>query len=69
MNKIEEVDSSIIPFQNLTMFAALVTVRNLVNIKNMTYYSCLECDKEIYCQSHRMEREEVLCEECFREKY
>lgn len=39
--------------------------RNFVNIKNMIYYQCCECNQEIYSQPCRSAREESMCLECW----
>lgn len=39
--------------------------RNFVNIKNMIYYECRECNREIYSQPNRSAREESMCLECW----
>ena len=43
--------------------------RNFVNIKNMIYYECCECNQEIYSQPNRSAREESMCLECWNDKY
>jgi hypothetical protein len=40
--------------------------RNFVNIKNMIYYDCCECNQEIYSQPNRSAREKSMCLECWR---
>ena len=39
--------------------------RNFVNIKNMIYYECCECNQEIYSQPNRSARKESMCLECW----
>lgn len=39
--------------------------RNFVNIKNMIYYDCCECNQEIYSQPNRSAREKSMCLECW----
>lgn len=39
--------------------------RNFVNIKNMIYYGCCECNQEIYSQPNRSARGESMCLECW----
>ena len=43
--------------------------RNFVNIKNMIYYECCECNQEIYSQPNRSAREKSMCLECWNDKY
>jgi len=38
--------------------------RSFVNIKNMMYYECVDCNKEIYSQPNRCLREECKCSDC-----
>lgn len=38
--------------------------RSFVNLKNMMYYECVDCNKEIYSQPNRCLREECKCSEC-----
>ena len=39
--------------------------RNFVNIKNMIYYECCECNQVIYSQPCRSARGESMCLECW----
>jgi len=39
--------------------------RSFVNLKNMMYYECVDCNKEIYSQPNRTVREECKCCECY----
>ena len=39
--------------------------RTFVNLKNMMYYECVDCNKEIYSQPNRTVREECKCCECY----
>lgn len=38
--------------------------RSFVNLKNMMYYECVDCNKEIYSQPNRCLREECKCSDC-----
>ena len=39
--------------------------RNFMNLKNMLYYECCDCDKIIYSQPNRSARECSMCLECW----
>ena len=38
--------------------------RSFVNLKNMMYYECVDCNKEIYSQPNRCLREVCKCSDC-----